>query len=109
MTNDASRKLRHVVFFWLNNPGSREDRERLIQGLSTLREIDVVRSLHIGIPAATEERAVVDRSFDVSELMIFDDEAGQKAYQDHPIHQKFVREYSHLWGKHVVYDTIDVS
>ena len=109
MPDETSRKLRHTVFFWLNNGGSREDRDKLIEGLATLREIEVVRSLHIGVPAATEERQVVDRSFDVAELMIFDNEADQRAYQEHPIHLKFVRDYSHLWGKHVVYDTIDLA
>lgn len=104
---ENSPKLRHNVFFWLNNPGSGEDRKRLIEGLSTLREIDVVRSLHIGVPADTERREAVDQSFDVSESMVFDSVADQKAYQDHPIHQKFVRECSHLWGRHVVYDSLD--
>jgi hypothetical protein len=33
---------------------------------------------------------------------------GQKTYQDHPIHQDFVKKYSHLWQKVVVYDAIDV-
>jgi hypothetical protein len=102
-------KLRHVVFFWLKNAGSVDDRDRLIAGLSTLREIEVIRSLHIGVPASTEQRSAVDHSFDVSETMTFDNVEDQKAYQDHPIHQQFVRECSHLWGKHIVYDMFDVA
>ena len=40
--------------------------------------------------------------------MLFDDEAGQKTYQDHPIHQAFVKNNSHLWAKVLVYDSLDV-
>lgn len=109
MTTENSRKIRHVVFFWLNNPGSREDRDRLVAGLARLRAIEVIRSLHIGVPAPTEKRAAVDHSFDVSETMIFDNAEDQRAYQEHPFHQQFVAECSPLWGKHVVYDSLDVD
>ncbi|WP_395337557.1 Dabb family protein [Novosphingobium sp. BL-8H] len=97
-------KLVHHVFFWLKQPGSQADRERLIAGLRTLRAIPVIRRLEIGIPASTESRDVVDASYDVSELMFFDRVEDQKAYQDHPIHQAFVQSCEHLWAKVVVYD-----
>lgn len=60
----------------------------------------------IGTPASTLEREVVDNSFHVSELMIFESIEDQDAYQVHPIHAKFVEEYSHLWERVVVYDMI---
>ena len=72
--------------------------------LSTLRAIPVIRDLQIGVPASTEKRDVVDSSFDVSELMVFDNAVDQKVYQDHEIHQAFVKSCEHLWQKVVVYD-----
>jgi len=39
-------------------------------------------------------------------MLFFDDLAGQKTYQDHPVHRKFVEDCSHLWEKVVVYDAI---
>lgn len=75
-----------------------------MEGLSTLEEIKTVRKILIGVPAATENRTVVDSSYHVSELLLFDDLAGQKIYQDDPVHKKFVDAYSHLWEKVVVYD-----
>ena len=96
----------HHVFFWLNNPGSKADRDRLIAGLNTLRTIEVVQQLHIGVPASTEKREVVDNSYDVSELMFFASVEDQKRYQDHPLHLKFVEDCAHLWRKVVVYDAI---
>lgn len=99
-------KLVHHVFFWLKNPDSREDRARLLAGLRTLANIESVRAAQFGVPASTEKRDVVDNSYSVSEILYFDDTAGQKIYQDHPIHQQFVADCSHLWVRVVVYDAI---
>ena len=100
----ATGRIVHHVFFWLKNPGSTADRDRLIAGLRTLAVIPVIRSLEIGVPASTEQRDVVDSSFDVSELMLFDSVTDQKIYQDHPIHAEFVGTCANLWRKVVVYD-----
>lgn len=102
----ASAALVHHVFFWLKTPGSAADRAALIAGLGTLRAIPVIRSLHIGTPAPTEQRDVVDASWDVSELMMFANAADQKVYQDHPVHQAFIAKCAHLWRKVVVYDAL---
>jgi len=97
----------HHVFFWLKNPSSKEDLNKLLEGLKTLKQIETVRAIHIGVTASTEHRPVVDSSFSASELLFFDDLAGQKTYQDHPVHLKFVENCSHLWEKVIVYDSID--
>lgn len=107
-TMDKKPKLSHHVFFWLKNPNSVEDRDKLIAGLRKLEKIETIRSLQIGVPAATEKRDVVDNSYAVSELMFFDDVAGQNVYQDHPLHKKFIEDCSMLWAKVVVYDSIAV-
>ena len=98
--------LVHHVFFWLKNPQSTEDRDKLLKGVKSLSRIETIRTLHVGVPASTEKRDVVDNSYHVSELMFFDSVEDQKIYQDHPIHQKFIQEHSMLWEKVVVYDTI---
>lgn len=105
---DKKSMLVHHVFFWLKDPQSESDREKLIEGIRTLRGIETVRECHIGVPAPTENRDVVDSSYQVSELLFFDDVAGQNAYRNHPIHLQFVRHYSSLWKKVVVYDSIGV-
>jgi hypothetical protein len=106
MPLSADSRLYHQVYFWLKRSGNEADRKQLIAGLQTLRAIPVVRELQIGMPASTEKREVVDNSWDVSELMIFQSEADQKTYQDHPLHQAFVKKYEHLWQKVIVYDTL---
>lgn len=99
--------LVHHVFFWLKNPGSKEDLAKLIAGVKSLEKIETIQYIHVGVPASTEQRDVVDNTYSVSELMFFKDLAGQKTYQDHPIHQKFIADCSGLWEKVIVYDTIN--
>jgi hypothetical protein len=108
METKDKKQLAHHVFFWLKNPDSKEDLNKLIEGLKTLRKIETIRKFNIGVPASTEKRDVVDNSYSVSELMFFDDVEGQDVYQVHPIHKKFIEDCSHLWSKVIVYDSIDV-
>jgi hypothetical protein len=107
MQNEKSAVIHHV-FFWLKNPKSTEDRDKLIEGVKTLGKIESVRAIHVGVPAHTPARAVVDASYNVTELIFFDDLEGQSIYQDHPIHQAFVKNYGPLWKKVVVYDSATV-
>lgn len=103
----ANPKLVHHVFFWLKNPSSTADRDKLLAGVKGLKKIETIKMLHVGVPASTEKRDVVDNSYSVSELMFFDNVEDQKVYQDHPIHQQFIKEHSMLWEKVVVYDTME--
>ena len=107
--NTPTPKLLHQVFFWLRNPASVADRAQLIAGITSLATIETVRLFHVGVPASTERRAVVDDSYHVAELLGFDDVAGQNAYQAHPLHQRFVAEHEHLWRRAVVYDAMAVE
>lgn len=100
-------KLTHLALFWLKRPDSAEDRAMLVEGLETLRGIEQVRTLHIGFPAPTEARDVVDHSWSVSELMTFDSVADQVAYQAHPLHAAFIARCGHLWERVLVYDIGD--
>lgn len=63
-----------------------------------------MKQLLIGTPASTLKREVVDNSFQVSELMYFNNTKDQDDYQSHPVHKAFVEKYSHLWAKVLVYD-----
>jgi hypothetical protein len=108
MNKAGKTQLLHHVFFWLKNPGSEQDRLKLIEGVKTLGAIAQVQQIQVGVVASTEKRDVVDNSWDVSELLFFTDTVAQKAYQDHPIHQDFIKNYSHLWTKVLVYDMVTV-
>jgi len=109
MPADAQRPpIVHHVFFWLKNPSSADDRDQLVAGLKTLAGIPLIKELYVGILANTEKRDVVDASWQVSELMFFNDLHSQASYQQHSLHLDFVKNYSHLWEKVVVYDTMNL-
>ena len=97
----------HHVFFWLKDPEKREDRGRLIEGLKNLAKVKTIKEFHIGQPADTH-REVIERSYSVSWMVIFDNAADQDSYQTDPIHLRFVEECGLLWRKVRVHDSVDV-
>jgi hypothetical protein len=97
----------HHVYFWLKNPNSTEDLEKLVAGLVELSKIPAIQSYHIGKPAATD-RAVIDTSYSISWLNVFQTAEDQENYQHHPIHLAFVENCSPLWVKVQVYDSISI-
>ena len=99
--------LAHHVFFWLNNPDSKDDKEKLQKGLQSLRAIETIRTIHIGTPASPD-RPVVDRSYSFSLIIFFDNIEGHDVYQVHPTHKQFIAEHSSLWSKVVIYDSEDI-
>ena len=96
----------HHVFFWLNNPEDPEDRAEFEKGIQELLEVPQIKSYHVGEPAATAHRDVVDGSYTYSYMVFFEDKESHDTYQEHPIHQEFIDEYKHLWEKVKVYDAV---
>ena len=95
----------HHVHFWLND---KADKQQLIDGLNTLQPIVHIRDIHIGVPANTN-RDVIDRSYDVSLLLLFDTPAAQDAYQTDPTHVNFAENYAKpLCSRVVVQDSVNV-
>ena len=103
----AKNMFIHHVYFWLKNPSSNEDRQKLIEGLEKLSKVKTIKMFHLGKPADTN-RDVIDTSYSVSWLLVFDDKASEESYQVDPIHLNFVETCKHLWQKVVVYDSVDV-
>jgi hypothetical protein len=52
----------HHVYFWLKNPGNKEDFTKLVNGLEALSKVGTIKMCHIGKPADTN-REVIDRSY----------------------------------------------
>lgn len=98
----------HHVYFWLHQPDSKEDLQALLDGLHLLSAAPSIHQYHIGIPADTR-REVIDSSYSVSWMLIFNSKQDQDSYQVDPIHLNFVEQCAHLWRKVVVYDSINVK
>src|SRR5687767_6301371 len=85
----AKNMFIHHVYFWLNNPESKEDLQSLLKGLEKLSKVKNIKMFHIGVPADTN-RDVIERSYAVSWMLIFDNKDEEEKYQVDPIHLKFV-------------------
>jgi len=96
----------HHVYFWLAEPGNKEHKNLLIEGLEKLSGVQTIQRYSIGVPANTS-RDVIDSSYSVSWILIFNNAADQDSYQTDPIHLRFIDECKHLWKKVQVYDTVD--
>ena len=94
----------HHVFFWLENPESKEDHDALANGLKALSAVPSIQAFHIGVPATTN-RDVIDLTYQFSWLAVFPDKAAQDAYQVDPIHLHFVDTCKHLWRRVTVFDS----
>ncbi|MEZ0541795.1 Dabb family protein [Fibrella arboris] len=93
----------HSVYFWLAKPESDDDRAALKAGLESLRGVDAIHHIDIGVAAPTR-RPVIDHTYDFALLMTFTDEASHDVYQVHPIHLAFVEHCKHLWSRVQIYD-----
>lgn len=99
--------LVHHVYFWLKEPTNEAHKKQLVKALNKLITVKTIKVSHIGFPAGTESRDVVDHSYSVSYMVMFDSQADQDTYQVDPIHTKFVEENQDLWSKVIVYDSVD--
>lgn len=107
--NDSKLKTMfiHQVYFWLKNPQSSQDRDKLLEGLMKLKKVKSIKMVQIGVPAGTS-RDVIDGTYTFSWLTIFASPQDQDAYQVDPMHKKFVEDYAHLWSKVIVYDSVSI-
>ncbi len=97
----------HTVLFWLNNPENLMDRKAFEDGVSTLlKECEFITSSHIGIPADTATRPIVDDSYTYCVVITFESKKAHDQYQVDPVHKTFVEKNKHLWGKIIVYDSV---
>ncbi|GAB3920867.1 Dabb family protein [Mucilaginibacter myungsuensis] len=95
----------HQVYFWLND---KADKAKLIEGLKIMLPITSIRQIHIGVPAESEEREVIERSYDISLLVLFDSLADHDHYQVDPLHDIFREQYAGpLCKKVMVLDSVD--
>ena len=98
--------LVHTVYFWFNEDVSEEESRDFYQELLKLQEIPQIIHGWIGVPASTEQRGVIDSSYDYSITFVFNSVEAEAEYQVHPVHTEFVEKNSRLWERVVVYDAI---
>jgi hypothetical protein len=95
----------HHVYFYLKNPNNAQDEAKLLEGLKKLAKVPTIQYVHIGTPATTN-RSVIVKDYTFSWMCFFKNIIEEEIYQTHPIHLDFIKEYSHLWEKVIVYDSV---
>ncbi len=99
----------HTVYFWLENPDSKEDRASFEQSLQKFLDASkYAKTDFIGVPPKAS-RDVVDGSFTYSLIVTFESAEAQENYQKEEAHLKFIEESSKLWTKVIVYDSKGVN
>jgi len=97
----------HHVFFWLKE-NNENNRQELIKGLKKLSAVKTIQQYHIGLPANTN-RDVIENTYNISWMILFNSTEDQESYQVDPIHLNFVNECSHLWKKVTVFDSVNTK
>lgn len=103
-TNMTKPVLIHTVFFWLKEGTSANDIHFFEEGLVRLGTCPQIHNFHWGPPAPTEARGVVDNTYNYAINVHFNSLEDQAAYQNEPIHLKFIEDHKDLWEKVIVYD-----
>lgn len=99
----------HTVFFWFKNPDDADGKKLFEKSLKKFIESsEYIKSAHVGTPANTKKRDVVDHSFTYCLSVIFANQEDHDKYQVEEVHKQFIKESSHLWKKVEVYDSESV-
>lgn len=97
----------HSVYFWLREDLTSEQRDTFLREAKALiTDIETVRHGWLGVPAATD-RPIIERSYSYALTVVFDDEAGQDVYQDHPVHDRFRDDCGSFWTRVQIYDSVE--
>lgn len=96
--------LIHSVYFWFKPDADPALVARFEDGLQKLTAIPDIQAAHFGRPEATPKRPVIDDSYAWALIETFSDLAAHDRYQEHALHQQFLKEFSATWQKVQVYD-----
>ena len=90
---EVGGKFVHSVYFWLVDETMPTRGKFVTEVLGYLKEIEVIRTRHLGRPAGTD-REVVDNSYSYCMIVTFDSSEDHDIYQDHEAHQRFIENAS---------------
>ncbi len=95
----------HHVYFWLKEEfrgaAARAEFEAALAGLFG---IGLVAGGRWATPAAVAPRPVLDQSWDYALTMRFNSLADHDAYQQDPVHLRFMADFKATWSKVLVMD-----
>ena len=95
----------HAVYFYLSDSMDQQTKDDFSLVLDTLATIPSLKNVYYGPPANTD-RKVVDNTYDYAFICVFDSKEEHDAYQTHPIHDAFRKQYSPLIEEVKIYDNV---
>jgi hypothetical protein len=96
--------LVHNVFFWMKKNAPKGAAKQTVNDAIKYLKTPTVKQLWAGPPAKTEDRDVVNSTYDVGLTVVFKSIADHDAYQEHPEHQVFIKRNKKNWARVEVYD-----
>ena len=96
--------LIHTVLFWLKPELSKEDFSSFEENLGKLKDIQSIDFAHIGKPANTSKRPVIDDSYDYCLTVGLENLEAHDNYQEDKIHLDFIKNCSQMWDRVLIYD-----
>jgi hypothetical protein len=100
-------RVHHVVLCWLKSAGDAEARDRIIEVSKGFADIPGVVSVSAG-PVLPSNRAIVNSSFDVAVVLVFEDRRALAAYLEHPEHKRALDQVlKPLVEKIAIYDFVE--
>ncbi|MGO1243670.1 MAG: Dabb family protein [Sphingobacterium sp.] len=100
-----SGRILHTVYFWLKEGITEQEEQDFLEFFAALQKIPGILAFHIGKPAPTTDREVVDNSFQYSIFVLFNSIEEINVYEKHPDHLAAAEKYSKYWTKVAVRDT----
>tara|TARA_B100000035_G_scaffold99921_1_gene84796 strand:+ start:984 stop:1283 length:300 start_codon:yes stop_codon:yes gene_type:complete len=96
--------LVHTVIFWLRKDLSEDQKVVFTNEVKILGEIPSVENFHLGTPAPTPKRPVIEDSYDYAITVVLKDMNAHDDYQVDPIHLEFIDKCKDMWERVVIYD-----
>ena len=105
LKHNTTASIEHLVFFWLKDPESADDRTEFEKAMRKLLNTSVnAVQHHFGKPAAID-RPVIDTSYTYCLKITFENRKQHDSYQIEPAHKLFISEASKLWERVLIYDS----
>ena len=95
----------HAVYFWLNDDNPELLNEFVDDGLSELAKVPSIQNVYWGPPAGTP-RDVVDNSYDIAWIVMFESSEKHDEYQKDSLHLYFIDRYQSLFDSIQIYDNL---
>jgi hypothetical protein len=96
--------LIHSVYFWFKSDADPAVVDAFEAGLQRLTSIPGIQQAYFGQPEATPKRDVIDDTYAWALVEFFANLEAHDQYQEHPLHQDFLRDFATSWQKVQVYD-----